>query len=56
MQDKKKIHVKVMENVTDTELNQLIEGLKKINGFEFTLDSFTVISTNTDYIPYIPQS
>jgi hypothetical protein len=45
MPSDKKVNVKVMENVTDLELNQLIGGLKKIEGFEFTLDSFVFIST-----------
>jgi hypothetical protein len=44
MNNKKKVHVKMMENVTDEELNQLVEGLKKIEGFNFTIDSFVIVS------------
>jgi hypothetical protein len=45
MPSNKKVNVKVMENMTDLELNQLIDRLKKIEGFEFTLDSLVFIST-----------
>jgi len=39
-------HVRIVENVTDRELNQLIEGLKKIEGFSFSfsVDSFTIVN------------
>jgi hypothetical protein len=40
MDSRKKIHVKVMANLTDAELNKLVDGLKKIEGFRFSIDSF----------------
>jgi hypothetical protein len=40
----KKIHIKTMENVTDEELTILVEGLKKIDGFEFTIDTFVKVN------------
>jgi hypothetical protein len=45
MQDRKKVTVKIMENITDTELNQLVEGLKKIEGFAFSIDSFVLVAS-----------
>jgi hypothetical protein len=39
----KKATLKIMENISDKELKDLLEGLKKIEGFEFSLSSFTII-------------
>ena len=45
MQDRKKVTVKIMENVTDTELNQLVKGLKKIEDFAFSIDNFVLVAS-----------
>jgi hypothetical protein len=42
--EKKKVHVRVIENITDTELNELIEGLKRIEGFNFSVDNFVIVN------------
>jgi len=46
MKPKRKATKKIMENITNEEMNQLIEGLKKIDEFEFSVSSFVVISNN----------
>jgi hypothetical protein len=32
-----------MENVTDQELDASVKGLKKIQGFDFSIDTFVII-------------
>ena len=44
MSNKKKVHVIIMENVTDEELSRLVDTLKKIEGFAFSIDSFVMVS------------
>lgn len=41
-----KVHLKIMEDVTDKELNILIEGLKKIKGFNFSMSCFVLTKNN----------
>jgi hypothetical protein len=43
MKEKGKATVKIMENVTDEELDVLVRGLRKIQGFDFSIDTFVVI-------------
>ncbi len=43
MAEKRRATVKIMENVTDQELDVLIKALKKIQGFDFSVDSFVII-------------
>jgi hypothetical protein len=38
-QPDKKVQIKIMDNLTDEELNQLITELKKIRGFTFGISS-----------------
>ena len=45
----KKATIKIMDNVTDEEIKKLIEGLKKIKGFEFGINAF--IKTNPSLNP-----
>jgi hypothetical protein len=40
----KKIHVKTLDNLTDKEINILIDGLKKIKGFKFTISNFLFVT------------
>ncbi len=42
----KKIYVKILDNLTDKEINILMDGLKKIGGFKFTIDTFLFVSNN----------
>jgi hypothetical protein len=35
----KKVNLKVVSEVSDAELKRLTEGLKRIEGFEFLIDS-----------------
>lgn len=42
--NKKQVNVDIVEYVTDTELNRLVERLKKIEGFNFSIKSFVRIS------------
>ena len=45
----KKVNVKVMEQINNEQINRLIEGLKKIDGFDFLLDSqFKIYQTHSD--------
>jgi hypothetical protein len=46
MAEKRRATVKVMENVTDQELEALVKGLKKIQGFDFSIDSFVIIKSD----------
>lgn len=41
--NKRRATVKIMENVTDEELDVLVNGLRKIQGFDFSIDAFVVI-------------
>jgi hypothetical protein len=43
MAEKRRATVKIMENVTDEESDTLIKGLKKIQGFDFSIDTFVII-------------
>lgn len=43
MSEKRRATVKIMENVTDQELDALVKGLKKIQGFDFSIDAFVII-------------
>jgi hypothetical protein len=43
MVEKRKATVKIMENVTDAELDALVKGLRKIQGFDFSIDAFMII-------------
>jgi hypothetical protein len=43
MAEKRKATVKIMENVTDEELDVLVKGLKKIQGFDFSIDTFVIL-------------
>ena len=43
MTEKIKVNVKIMENVTKSEVERLAEGLSKIEGFEFLVDSFFIV-------------
>ena len=38
-----KVHLKIMENIDEEKLDYLIKSLKKIEGFEFTIDSFIMV-------------
>jgi hypothetical protein len=44
MDSRKRIQVKVMENLTDEEMISLIEGLKKMEGFDFSISSFIILT------------
>jgi hypothetical protein len=44
MEDNKRANIKVMERVSDIELNRLMECLKKIEGFEFLVNCQLIIS------------
>lgn len=39
----KKVNVKVMEQINDEQINILVEGLKKMDGFDFLVDSQFII-------------
>jgi HKD family nuclease len=39
----KKATLKIMENVTDSVLTKLLKELGKIEGFEFSVSSFTIV-------------
>ncbi len=43
MTEKRRATVKIMENITDQELDALIKVLKKIQGFDFSVNSFVII-------------
>ena len=43
MAEKRRATVKIMENVTDQELDALVKRLKKIQGFDFSIDTFVII-------------
>ena len=43
MKEKRRATVKIMENMTNAELDMLVKGLKKIQGFDFSIDTFVVI-------------
>ena len=43
---KKKINIKIIEQITDNELSYLINELKRINGFDFLVDSQFKINQN----------
>jgi hypothetical protein len=43
MAEKRRATVKIMENVTDQKLDALIKGLKKIRGFNFSIDTLVII-------------
>lgn len=36
----KKVNLKVMHDLNDKEISVLLEGLKKIEGFEFGIESY----------------
>ena len=42
----KKINVKIMETLTKEENDRLLQHLKKIDGFEFFIDSQILVQTN----------
>jgi glutaredoxin-related protein len=46
MPEKRRATVKIMENVTDEELNVLVKGLKKIQGFGFSIDTFVILKSS----------
>jgi hypothetical protein len=35
-----------MENVTDEELDALVKGLKKIQGFDFSINTFVILKSS----------
>lgn len=41
--NKRRATIKIMENVTDEESDVLVKGLRKIQGFDFSIDTFVVI-------------
>ena len=43
MEISKRVNITIMENVSDNELDTLIESLKKISGFDFFVDCQLVI-------------
>lgn len=43
--DKKKVNVKVVEQISNQELTQLTSGLKKLEGFDFLIDCQLVVET-----------
>ncbi len=43
MAEKRRATVKIMENATDQELDALVKGLKKIQSFDFSIDTFIII-------------
>lgn len=56
MKSKKKVYLKILENLTDSELNAIIEGLKKIGGYQFQIEQQkwiprTVFVDNIDSMP-----
>ncbi len=38
-----KATIKISDNISENEFNDLTEGLKKINGFDFCVDSFVLL-------------
>jgi hypothetical protein len=44
MNDRKKVNVKVVEQISDTELARLTDSLKKLEGFDFLVDCQLVVS------------
>jgi hypothetical protein len=46
----KKVNVKVMEKIDSGQIGRLIEGLKKIDGFDFLVDTqFKINITDHDH-------
>lgn len=43
MAEKRRATVKIIENVTDEELDVLVKGPKKIQGFDFSIDTFVTL-------------
>ena len=43
----KKATIKIMHDITDEEINTLLEGLKKIKGFDFSINSYVKLSTGS---------
>ena len=43
MKEKRRATVKVMGNVTNEGLDVLVKGLRKIQGFDFSTDTFILI-------------
>jgi hypothetical protein len=43
MNEKRRATVKITEDVTDEELDLLLKGLRKIQGFDFSIDAFVRI-------------
>jgi phosphopantetheine adenylyltransferase len=43
MKEKRRDTVKVMENVTNEKLDVLVKGLRKIQDFDFFIDTFILI-------------
>ena len=43
MAEKRRATLKIMENVTNQKLDALVKGLKKIQGFDFSIDTFVII-------------
>jgi molybdenum cofactor biosynthesis enzyme MoaA len=41
----KKVNLKIMNDINDQEINTLMEGLKKIKGFDLSIDSYVKLST-----------
>jgi phage terminase large subunit-like protein len=39
MQDRKKVNVKIMEQINNEQLEKLVDDLKKIDGFDFLVDA-----------------
>ena len=44
MDNQKRVQVKTMENLIHEEMIHLIERLKKIEGFNFNISSFVILS------------
>ena len=42
----KRVNMKLMQDVTDKEIDTLITGLKKIKGFDFLLDSIIILQAH----------
>jgi hypothetical protein len=51
--NKKKVNVKVMEQIADDELAALVSGLKKIEMFDFFID--TLFRVNQNAAPYFSR-